>query len=163
MVFDLETTGFSSKNDKIIEIGAVKIKKGLVVDRFSEFVNPEMRIPYNITELTSITDEMVENAETIEKILPKFLEFCKDSVIVAHNAGFDVGFIKKNARDIGEEFNYPVLDTVPLARYLYPELKKVKLNIVAKHLGVSLENHHRAVDDAKCTGDILLKLSLIHI
>lgn len=157
VVFDLETTGFSSKNDKIIEIGAVKIKKGLVVDRFSEFVNPEMRIPYNITELTSITDEMVENAETIEKILPKFLEFCKDSVIVAHNAGFDVGFIKKNARDIGEEFNYPVLDTVPLARYLYPELKKVKLNIVAKHLGVSLENHHRAVDDAKCTGDILLK------
>ena len=157
MVFDLETTGFSSKNDKIIEIGAVKIKKGSIVDRFSEFVNPEMRIPYNITELTSITDEMVENAETIEKILPKFLEFCKDSVIVAHNAGFDVGFIKKNARDLGEEFDYPVLDTVPLARYLYPELKKVKLNIVAKHLGVSLENHHRAVDDAKCTGDILLK------
>lgn len=157
VVFDLETTGFSSKNDKIIEIGAVKIKEGSIVDRFSEFVNPEMRIPYNITELTSITDEMVENAETIEKILPKFLEFCKDSVIVAHNAGFDVGFIKKNARDIGEEFDYPVLDTVPLSRYLYPELKKVKLNIVAKHLGVSLENHHRAVDDAKCTGDILLK------
>ena len=157
VVFDLETTGFSSKNDKIIEIGAVKIKGGSIVDRFSEFVNPEMRIPYNITELTSITDEMVENAETIEKILPKFLEFCKDSVIVAHNAGFDVGFIKKNARDIGEEFDYPVLDTVPLSRYLYPELKKVKLNIVAKHLGVSLENHHRAVDDAKCTGDILLK------
>ena len=157
VVFDLETTGFSSKNDKIIEIGAVKIKEGSIVDRFSEFVNPQMRIPYNITELTSITDEMVENAETIEKILPKFLEFCKDSVIVAHNAGFDVGFIKKNARDIGEEFDYPVLDTVPLARYLYPELKKVKLNIVAKHLGVSLENHHRAVDDAKCTGDILLK------
>ena len=95
VVFDLETTGFSSKNDKIIEIGAVKIKEGSIVDRFSEFVNPEMRIPYNITELTSITDEMVENAETIEKILPKFLEFCKDSVIVAHNAGFDVGFIKK--------------------------------------------------------------------
>ncbi len=157
VVFDLETTGFSSKNDKIIEIGAVKIKEGSIVDRFSEFVNPEMRIPYNITELTSITDEMVENAETIEKILPKFLEFCKDSVIVAHNAGFDVGFIKKNARDIGKEFDYPVLDTVPLSRYLYPELKKVKLNIVAKHLGVSLENHHRAVDDAKCTGDILLK------
>lgn len=157
VVFDLETTGFSSKNDKIIEIGAVKIKEGSIVDRFSEFVNPEMRIPYNITELTSITDEMVEKSETIEKILPKFLEFCKDSVIVAHNAGFDVGFIKKNARDIGEEFDYPVLDTVPLARYLYPELKKVKLNIVAKHLGVSLENHHRAVDDAKCTADILLK------
>ena len=157
VVFDLETTGFSSKNDKIIEIGAVKIKEGSIVDRFSEFINPEMRIPYNITELTSITDEMVEKSETIEKILPKFLEFCKDSVIVAHNAGFDVGFIKKNARDIGEEFDYPVLDTVPLARYLYPELKKVKLNIVAKHLGVSLENHHRAVDDAKCTGDILLK------
>ena len=157
VVFDLETTGFSSKNDKIIEIGAVKIREGKVVDRFSEFVNPEINIPYKIIELTGITDDMVKDSETIENILPSFLEFCKGSVIVAHNAGFDVGFIKKNAKDIGEEFDHPVLDTVPLARYLYPELKKVKLNVVAKHLGISLDNHHRAVDDAKCTGEILLK------
>ncbi|MDD6796132.1 MAG: PolC-type DNA polymerase III [Clostridiaceae bacterium] len=157
VVFDLETTGFSSKNDKIIEIGAVKIENGQIVDNFSEFVNPEIRIPYEITELTTITDYMVKDAETIENILPRFMDFCKGSVLVAHNAAFDVSFIRKNCNDLGLKFDYSVLDTVPLARYLYPELKKVKLNIVAKHLGVSLESHHRAVDDAKCTADILLK------
>lgn len=157
VAFDLETTGFSSKNDKIIEIGAVKIKGGKIIDSFSEFVNPERRIPYEITELTTITDDMVRNSETIDKILPRFMEFCKNSVLVAHNAAFDVGFIKKNCRDLNIEFDYSVLDTVVLARFLYPELKKVKLNIVAKHLGIKLETHHRAVDDAKCCGDILLR------
>ena len=156
VVFDLETTGFSAKNDNIIEIGAVKIKNGEIIDRFSEFCNPERRIPYHITELTSITDDMVEDAETIDTLLPKFMDFCKGSVLVAHNAGFDTAFIKKNCADLGIEYDFTVLDTVPLARFLYPELKKVKLNIVAKHLGVSLENHHRAVDDAKATAEILV-------
>ncbi|MGG7175990.1 PolC-type DNA polymerase III [Clostridium paraputrificum] len=156
VVFDLETTGFSSKNDKIIEIGAVKIKNGEIIDNFSCFVDPKIRIPYKITELTSITDAMVRGAETIETILPKFLDFCEGSVLVAHNANFDTSFIKKNCRDMGLEFDFPILDTVPLARFLYPELKRVKLNTVAKHLGISLENHHRAVDDAKCTAEILL-------
>jgi len=157
VVFDLETTGFSPVNDKIIEIGAVKIKNGEVVDNFSHFVNPKRSIPYKITELTSINDDMVRDSETIDTILPKFMEFCSDSVIVAHNASFDTGFIKKNCRDLEIDFNLSIMDTVPLARFLYPELKKVKLNIVAKHLGISLENHHRAVDDAKATGEILLK------
>lgn len=157
VIFDLETTGFSAKNDRIIEIGAVKILKGKIVDRFSEFVNPERLIPYKITELTGITDEMVKNSDNIEIILPKFLEFCKGSVLVAHNAGFDTGFIKNNCRRFGLDFDFTIVDTVPLARFLYPELKKVKLNIVAKHLGISLENHHRAIDDAKATCDILLK------
>lgn len=156
VVFDLETTGFSPKNDKIIEIGAVKIKEGKIIDRFSEFVNPERNIPYKITELTGITDSMVENSETIETILPKFMEFCNGTVLVAHNAGFDTSFIKHNCTLLNLPYDYSVLDTVPLARFLYPELKKVKLNIVAKHLGISLENHHRAVDDAKATADILL-------
>ena len=156
VVFDLETTGFSSKNDKIIEIGAVKIQNGKIVDRFSEFVNPERNIPYKITELTGISDDMVKDSETIENILPNFLEFCKGSVLVAHNAAFDTGFIKNNCRRLNLDFDFTVVDTVPLARFLYPELKKVKLNIVAKHLGISLENHHRAVDDAKATADILL-------
>ncbi|PRR84200.1 PolC-type DNA polymerase III [Clostridium vincentii] len=157
VIFDLETTGFSSKNHKIIEIGAVKIRNGEVIERFSEFVNPKVRIPYKITELTTITDDMVRDSETIEMILPTFMEFCKDSVLVAHNAPFDVGFIKKNCKDVGLDFDFSIMDTIPLARFAYPELKRVKLNIVAKHLGVELNSHHRAIDDAKCACDILLK------
>ena len=155
VVFDIETTGFSSKNDKIIEIGAVKLKDGEIVDSFSTFVDPKVNIPYKITELTSITQNMVNGQPTIEEVLPKFMEFVGDSVLVAHNAAFDVGFIKKNLMDMGKTLKNPVMDTVPLARYLYPDLKKVKLNLVAKHLGISLENHHRAVDDAKATAEIL--------
>ena len=155
VVFDIETTGFSSKNDKIIEIGAVKLKDGEIVDSFSTFVDPKVNIPYKITELTSITQNMVNGQPTIDEVLPKFMEFVGDSVLVAHNAAFDVGFIKKNLIDMGKTLKNPVMDTVPLARYLYPDLKKVKLNLVAKHLGISLENHHRAVDDAKATAEIL--------
>ncbi|WMJ82027.1 PolC-type DNA polymerase III [Clostridium sp. MB40-C1] len=157
VVFDLETTGFSSVNDKIIEIGAVKIKKGNIIDNFSVFVNPQIKIPYKITELTGITDDMVAGAETIEKILPEFIEFIGDSVLVAHNANFDASFIRKNCKDLNIGFNYTVMDTVLLSKFLFPELKKYKLNIVAKHLGISLENHHRAVDDAGATAEILLK------
>ena len=155
VVFDIETTGFSSKNDKIIEIGAVKLKDGEIVESFSTFVDPKVNIPYKITELTSITQNMVNGQPTIDEVLPKFMEFVGDSVLVAHNAAFDVGFIKKNLMDMGKTLKNPVMDTVPLARYLYPDLKKVKLNLVAKHLGISLENHHRAVDDAKATAEIL--------
>lgn len=155
VVFDLETTGFSSKNDKIIEIGAVKLKDGEIIDSFSAFVDPKIIIPYKITELTSITQSMVDGKPTIDEVLPKFMDFVGDAVLVAHNAAFDVGFIKKNLADLGETLKNPVMDTVPLARYLYPDLKKVKLNLVAKHLGISLENHHRAVDDAKATAEIL--------
>jgi DNA polymerase-3 subunit alpha (Gram-positive type) len=157
VIFDIETTGFSSINDSIIEIGAVKIKGGEVVGKFSEFVNPERKIPYRIVELTGITDEMVENCSNIKSILPEFMKFIGDSVVVAHNANFDVGFIKKNCSDLNLKFQNPVMDTIPLCKFLFPELKKFKLNIVAKHLGISLENHHRAVDDAGATCDILLQ------
>ena len=156
VVFDIETTGFSAKHNKIIEIGAIKVVNGEAVDMFSSFVYPQCKIPYKITELTGITDDMVREAKTIDEVLPKFMEFIGDSVVVAHNAGFDTGFIKKNCNDLGLEFNNTVLDTVTLARFLYPELKRVKLNVVAKHLGISLENHHRAVDDAKATAEILM-------
>lgn len=156
VVFDIETTGFSAKNDRIIEIGAVKVKGKEIIDNFSVFIYPECKIPYKITELTGITDEMVESAETIATVLPKFLEFVGDSVVVAHNASFDTGFIKKNCKDLGLEFNNTILDTVPLCRFLYTDLKRVKLNVVAKYLGISLENHHRAVDDAKATAEIFL-------
>ncbi|MFX0549072.1 PolC-type DNA polymerase III [Hathewaya histolytica] len=157
VVFDIETTGFSSENDKIIEIGAVKIKDGVIIDSFNEFVNPNKSIPYNITELTGITNDMVIDKDDISIVLPKFMNFVGDSVVVAHNATFDTSFIRKNCRDLNMNFNNPIMDTIPLSKFLYPELKRYKLNVVAKHLNISLENHHRAVDDARATGEILIK------
>lgn len=157
IVFDLETTGFSSIKDKIIEIGAVKVVGGEIVDSFSTFVNPKRPIPFEITKLTSITDEMVMDYPDIETLLPEFLKFVGDGILVAHNAGFDVGFIEQNCRyqDIEPHFTY--VDTVALARVLLPTLSKYKLNVVAKALNISLENHHRAVDDAKATAEIFVK------
>ncbi|MDD5934392.1 MAG: PolC-type DNA polymerase III, partial [Clostridiales bacterium] len=157
VVFDLETTGFSSVTNKIIEIGAVKIQNGEIVDRFSEFVNPEVPIPFQITKLTSITDDMVMEAPTIEVILPKFLEFCEGCYLVAHNAAFDVGFVSKKCEQQGLPFNKTYVDTVGLARSLMNGLNNFKLDTVAKALNISLENHHRAVDDAECTAEIYLK------
>lgn len=157
VVFDLETTGFSAIKDKIIEIGAVKVVNGEIVDSFSTFVNPKRPIPYEITKLTSITDEMVMEYADIETILPQFLEFVGDSVLVAHNAGFDVGFIEQNCRYQEIEPHFTYVDTVALARVLMPTLSKYKLNFVAKALHISLENHHRAVDDAGATAEIFVK------
>ena len=157
IVFDIETTGFSSIRDSIIEIGAVKVQDGRIVDRFSTFVNPKRPIPFEITNLTSITDEMVMDSPGIETILPQFLEFVGDGVLVAHNAGFDVGFVEQNCRNLGLDDHFIYVDTVALARVLLPTLSKYKLNIVAKALNISLENHHRAVDDAGATAEIFVK------
>ncbi|MBP3888748.1 MAG: PolC-type DNA polymerase III [Cellulosilyticum sp.] len=157
VVFDIETTGFSPKHNRIIEIGAVKVVGGKVTETFSEFVNPEVPIPYQIEKLTGINDKMVISAPTIEVILPKFLEFCEGSVMVAHNADFDMSFIFANAERQGISIDPTILDTVALARVLMPQLGNFKLNNVAKNLGVALENHHRAVDDATCTGEIFVK------
>ena len=157
VVFDIETTGFSAIKDKIIEIGAVKVVNGKIIDKFSTFVNPERPIPFEITKLTSITDDMVMEYPNIEVILPQFLEFAKDAVLVAHNASFDVGFIEQNCRYQDIEPKFISVDTVALARVLLPTLSKYKLNIVAKALGISLENHHRAVDDAGATAEIFVK------
>jgi len=156
VVFDIETTGLSSSNDNIIEIGAVKIVNGIVTEYFSEFINPRRPIPFKIVELTSITDEMVKDAPEITVILPKFMEFAKGSILVAHNATFDVSFVKRFCKELNIPFDFGVLDTIPLAKFLYPELNRFKLNVVAKHLGISLINHHRAVDDASATAKILL-------
>jgi DNA polymerase-3 subunit alpha (Gram-positive type) len=158
VVFDIETTGFSKINDRIIEIGAVKVSKGEIIDRYSTFVNPKIPIPYNITQLTSISDDMVAGAPVIEDVLVEFLEFCKDSVLVAHNASFDMGFIIQNAKTLGFPHEFTYIDTVGLSRILLPNLSRYKLNSVAKALGVSLENHHRAVDDAEATAEIFIKL-----
>ena len=157
VVFDIETTGFSAAEDRIIEIGAVKITDGAIVDRFSTFVNPEVPIPFEIQQLTHITDDMVLEAPKIEEALPAFLDFVGESALVAHNAGFDVGFIEQNCVRLGRSRIFTSVDTVGLARVLLPTLSKYKLNIVAKALNISLENHHRAVDDAAATAEIYVK------
>ena len=157
VVFDIETTGFSSVKDRIIEIGAVKVENGTIVSRYSTFVNPEVPIPFEITKLTSITDTMVIDAPKIETALPEFMDYVGDAVLVAHNAGFDVGFIEENCKRLGMERRLTSVDTVALARVLLPTLSRYKLNVVAKALGISLENHHRAVDDAGATAEIFVK------
>ena len=158
VVFDLETTGFSPSKNQIIEIGAVKVVNGSITERFSTFVNPKVPIPFEIEQLTSINDDMVLDAPTIDEILPKFMEFCQDAVMVAHNADFDMSFIKHNCSALGLECEKTVLDTVALSRVLLPALNRFKLDTVAKALNVSLAHHHRAVDDAACTAEIFVRL-----
>lgn len=139
VVFDIETTGFSSLTCQIIEIGAVLVENGEITDRFSTFVNPKVPIPFRIEQLTSINDSMVMDAPTIEEVLPKFLEFSKDAVMVAHNADFDMGFIMKNCDRLGIAHDFTYVDTVGMARFLLPALNRFKLDTVAKAVGVSLE------------------------
>ena len=158
VVFDIETTGFSCDNDRIIEIGAVKYEHGIKTDSFSEFINPKIPIPYRITRLTSITDDMVIGADTVDLVLPRFLKFCEGCVLVGHNVQFDISFIKKNAADLGLPCPFTTLDTVDTARFLMPGHKSYTLDAVAKMLNVVLEHHHRAVDDAGCTADIFVKM-----
>lgn len=159
VVFDIETTGFSPVNNKIIEIGAVKIRQGEITDRFSVFVNPGVPIPFEIEKLTSINDSMVMDAPPIEVILPQFLNFCQDAVLVAHNANFDMSFIMENAKRQGLSRKFTFVDTLGIARVLLTHQAKHTLDAVAKTLSISLENHHRAVDDAECTAHIFLKFS----
>ena len=157
VVFDIETTGFSPVTNRIIEIGAVKVAAGEITDRFSTFVNPEVPIPFEIENLTGINDSMVMEADTIETVLPAFLDFVGDAALVAHNASFDVSFIKENAKrqQLAADFTY--VDTVGMARTLLTSQAKYTLDAVAKTLKISLENHHRAVDDAECTAEIFVK------
>ena len=157
VVFDIETTGFSPVTDKIIEIGAVKVEKGKITDKFSTFINPRVPIPFRITQLTSITDAMVMDSPGIEEALPAFLAFVGDAALVAHNASFDVSFIEENCKNQGIQADFTSVDTVAMARILLPTLARFKLNIVAKALNISLENHHRAVDDAGATAEIFVK------
>ncbi len=161
VVFDIETTGFNRKTDKIIEIGAVKIEGGKVTERFSEFINPEMPIPPRIVSLTHITDDMVKDAETIDKVLPRFLAFVGDRFVVGHNVKFDAGFIEEKSRQLGYSFSNSWVDTVGISRSVLSGLRNYKLDTVAAELGVKLDGHHRAVNDAECTMEIYLKLCAI--
>ena len=154
-VLDLETTGFSFRTEKITEVGIIKVKNGEVIDEFSCFVNPEKPIPQRVVEVTNITDDMVKDAETIDKVMPKILEFVGDSVLVAHNADFDIGFLKYNANELGLSLDNTYLDTLRLAKDLFPDYKKYKLGKIAENLGIKVEVAHRALDDVDTTVKVL--------
>ena len=158
IVFDIETTGLRAHKDRFTEIGAVKIKNGKIIDRFSEFVNPGVSIPQFIQELTHITNETVKDAPPIEVVLPKFIEFCEGGILIAQNADFDMSFIihAMGKMDIEDQFTY--IDTLEIARRLFPDLKNYRLNTLAEALDVRLVQHHRAVYDAEATAGIFLKL-----
>ncbi len=160
VVFDIETTGFSQTYDEIIEIGAHKIKGGIICDKFETFVNPLRHIPKKITELTSITDEMVSDAPLIKEALANFNEFTKDCILVAHNADFDIGMIRAKLGQNGFE-NPPLagIDTLNLCRAMYgSELKKFNLKAICKFFKVKQEHHHRATDDTRVTAECFLQI-----
>ena len=159
VVFDLETTGLSALNCKITEIGAVRIRGGEVLEHYNTFVNPECPIPEEISELTSITDEMVADARTIREVLPEFLAFAGDRLLIAHNADFDASFLRAAAKEQGIPFTNPYLDTVALSRYLNPQLKSHKLNLLAEHYRLGDFHHHRACDDAEMLAEIFFAMT----
>ena len=156
--FDLETTGLYAIHDKITEIGAVKIRDGVIVENFSTFANPERPIPPNVSALTGITDSMVAGAPSQSEAVRAFLKFCDGAILVAHNASFDTGFIRKACDDMGVVYDCTSIDTVALARYLLPDIPNVKLDTLAKHFRLGKFNHHRAVDDAEMLTRIFIHL-----
>ena len=158
VVFDLETTGLSKYQDKITEIGAVKIEDGKITDTFGKLVNPERLISEKITEITGITNEMVANEPTIDLVLKEFLDFSKDAILVGQNADFDIGFVLENCKNLGIKFAPIYMDTLPMARSLFEDMKKFSLDKIARKLEIPAFNHHRAVDDATATGQIFIKM-----
>ena len=159
VVFDIETTGLSPRTDDIIEIGAVKVENRKVIDSFSTFVHIDRNLPAKIIELTSITDDMLQGQPEITSALSDFIDFVGDSALVAHNASFDVSFIKnKMLVNFNESYDPSVLDTLELSKALIKDVKNHRLNTLTKKLGIRLENHHRAVDDANATAQLFIYL-----
>lgn len=159
IVFDVETTGFSAQNDRLTEIGAVRVKGGEILDKFDIFVNPEKPIPEKITQLTHITDEMVKDAPKEEEAVRQFFDFCKNSkVLVAHNAEFDISFIKAVCQRNSIEYDYTSVDTLALCRSIFPSLRNHKLDTIVKHLNIGSFDHHRACDDSYVLARIFIDL-----
>lgn len=158
VVFDVETTGLDSTKDEIIEIGACKVVNGRIDETFSTFVKPSKHIPKEITELTGIDDSMVEDAPTINYVMPDFYKFCDKATLVAHNISFDIGFIHNTAKKLSYNFNHPTMDTIEMAKSKVPGLKNYKLGTVVDHLGIVLDHAHRAINDATATAKVFIKL-----
>ena len=157
-VLDLETTGISHITEKITEIGIIKIKNGKEIDTFETFVNPEKHIPERVQEITHITDEMVKDSPKIEEVLPKMIEFIGDSVVVTHNTDFDVTWLKYNYEKYGYKWENTYLDTLRLAKAMYPEFSRYKLGFIADKLGIVVEVAHRALDDVKTLVQVFNKM-----
>jgi len=158
IVFDIETTGLSAQTCKITEIGAVRAKNGEILEVYNSLVNPGVPIPEDVVRLTGITDDMVKNERPIEVVLPEFLAFVGDRMLIAHNAGFDISFIRKAAEECGLEFPNSYLDTVAMSRYVNPELNRHKLDVLANYFKLGEFNHHRASDDAEMLAMIYYKM-----
>ena len=159
VVFDVETTGLSAIYDTIIELAAVKMKNGEIIDRFESFANPHHKLSSTTINLTGITDDLVENAPEVDEVLTKFRDWSEDAIFVAHNASFDMGFLNMGYKKLGfGKATNPVIDTLELARFLYPDMKNHRLNNLAKKFDVELVQHHRAIYDAETTGHLLMKM-----
>lgn len=157
-VFDLETTGFNPDTDGITEVAVCKVKNGEIVDEYTTFVNPEKPIPFNVQELTHITDEMVADAPKMSQMIPEFLEFCKGCILVAHNAHFDVSFIENKAKKLGLEFKPQVIDTYEMSLELYNGVENHKLGTLVEYLGIPLEGAHRAINDTRATAKMFIRM-----
>ena len=158
VVFDLETTGLSRFADKITEIGAVRVVNGEITEIFNELVNPEKLIPDKVIELTGITNEMVMDKDKIDEVLPRFLTFAGDAILVGQNSDFDIGFVRENARNLGYDFSPIYMDTLPMARALFDDMARFSLDKIARKLNIPAFNHHRASDDARATAQIFIKM-----
>lgn len=153
---DIETTGVSPSWCQIIEIGALKVRDGEVVDTFSKLIDPLKDIPAEITSLTGITTDMVQGEPTIEIVLPEFIDFAEDDLLLGHNIRFDYSFLKQNAMNLNLDFNKSGMDTLRIARAKCPELKSRSLDFLCEHFCINDENHHRAYNDAKVTHELYM-------
>ena len=159
VVFDIETTGFSPVNNRIIEIGAVKVKDGEPADVFKSLVNPGLKLPEFITEVTGITDDLLEGERQIKEVLPEFIEFCDTDVVMGHNLMFDYSFIKVNAVNLNLEFDKSGIDTLKIAKKHLAGLESRKLDYLCSYYGIEDKEHHRAYNDAMVTSRLYLKLA----